>query len=79
MNVVANARNRSKRGIDRLVIAVRMGRTHVGYDRVLQFESVQSAFDLLRFDLISNKSKKHLNIFTKFQTDDKNIHLKITF
>ena len=55
MNVVANARNRSKRGIDRLVIAVRMGRTHVGYDRVLQFESVQSAFDLLRFDLISNK------------------------
>jgi hypothetical protein len=55
-DVVANARNRSKRRIECLEIAVGKNRTRVGYGRVFQFKMVQNALDLLRLDLISNKN-----------------------
>ncbi len=56
VDVVANARNRSKRRIECLEIAVWESRTRVGYGRVFQFKMVQNALDLLRLDLISNKN-----------------------
>jgi hypothetical protein len=65
-DVVANARNRSKRRIECLEIAVGENRTRVGYGRVIQFKIVQNALDLLvRLDLISNKNA--INDLAKFQ------------